>query len=51
MFFRAKGPYEFNVTYRIAKYYFKVSGQFFTQLKSYLNSTFQVPGAKVEVLV
>ncbi|MGC9200719.1 MAG: hypothetical protein ACP5F8_02030 [Candidatus Aenigmatarchaeota archaeon] len=51
MFFRAKGPYEFNVTYRIAKYYFKVSGQFFAQLKSYLNSAFQVPGAKVEVLV
>jgi hypothetical protein len=51
MFFRAKGPYEFSVYYRLAKYYFKISAVFFAQLKSYLNSSFQVPGAKMEVLV
>jgi hypothetical protein len=50
-FFRSYGPYEYNITYRVAKYFFKVSGQTFTQIKNYLNASFQVPGAQVEVRV
>ncbi len=50
-FFRSYGPYEHNVTYRLAKYYFKVSGAVFSQIKNYLHASFQVPGATVEVRV
>jgi hypothetical protein len=50
-FFRAYGPYEHNVSYRIAKYYFKYAGSIFAQIKNYLNASFQVPGAQVEVMV
>jgi hypothetical protein len=50
-FFRSYGPYEYNITYRIAKYYFKYAGGVFSQIKSYLNASFQVPGAKVEVKI
>jgi len=50
-FFRAHGPYEYNVSYRIAKYYFKYAGGVFSQIKNYLNASFQVPGAQVEVRV
>jgi hypothetical protein len=48
-FIRAYGPYEHNVAYRIAKYYFKFSGMIFNQIKSYLASSFQVPGYQIEV--
>jgi hypothetical protein len=48
-FIRAYGPYEHNVAYRIAKYYFKYSGTIFNQIKSYLASSFQVPGYQIEV--
>jgi len=50
-FFRSYGPYEYNVTHRIAKYYFKYSGTIFNQIKSYLHASFQVPGAEVEVKI
>jgi hypothetical protein len=51
MFFRAYGPYEFNITHRIAKYYFKYSGGIFKQIKKFLDASFKVPGAEVEVRV
>jgi len=50
-FFRSYGPYEHNIAYRVAKYYFKMSGAVFSQIKNYLNASFQVPGATVEVRV
>ena len=50
-FYRSYGPYEHNITYRIAKYYFKFSGTIFSLIKNYLNASFQVPGAQVEVKV
>jgi len=50
-FYRSYGPYEYNVTYRLAKYYFKFSGSVFSLIKNYLNAAFQVPGAQVEVRV
>jgi len=50
-FYRSYGPYEYNVTYRLAKYYFKFSGTIFSLIKNYLNASFQVPGAEVEVKV
>jgi hypothetical protein len=50
-FFRAYGPYEHNVTYRIAKYYFKYSGTIFNLIKNYLNASFKVPGAQIEVVL
>jgi hypothetical protein len=50
-FLRSYGPYEFNVAYRLAKYYFKFSGEVFKQIKNFLDSSFQVPGASVEVKI
>jgi hypothetical protein len=50
-FFRAYGPYEHNVTHRIAKYYFKYSGTIFNLIKNYLNASFKVPGAQIEVVL
>jgi len=50
-FYRSYGPYEYNVTHRIGKYYFKVAGTIFSQIKSYLNASFKVPGAQVEVRI
>jgi hypothetical protein len=51
MFFRAKGPYEFSIEYRIAKYYLKISKLLFWQIRDFLNESLNVPGAKVEVKV
>jgi hypothetical protein len=50
-FFRAFGPYEYNVSYRLAKYYLKVAGGIFSQIKNYFHASFQVPGTQVEVRV
>ena len=50
-FFRSYGPYEYNLSYRLAKYYFKYSGTIFNQIKNYLHASFQVPGAQVEVRI
>jgi len=50
-FYRSYGPYEHNVTYRLAKYYFKISGSVFSLIKNYLNAAFQVPGVQAEVRV
>jgi len=50
-FFRSYGPYEYNITHRLAKYYFKYSGMIFNQIKNYLHAAFQVPGAQVEVKI
>ena len=50
-FFRSYGPYEYNLSYRLAKYYFKYSGAIFNQIKNYLHASFQVPGAQVEVRI
>jgi len=48
-FYRSYGPYEHNITYRLAKYYFKFSGTIFFLIKNYLNASFRVPGAQAEV--
>jgi hypothetical protein len=50
-FFRAYGPYEYNVAYRIAKYYFREAATVFNLIRSFLDASFQVPGAQVEVRV
>jgi hypothetical protein len=50
-FFKAAGPYEYNLSYRLAKYYLKVAGGTFSQIKNYFHASFQVPGAQVEVRV
>jgi len=48
---RAKGPYEFSMSDRLAKYYQIPTGRAFAQVKSYLMSAFDVPGVSVRVLV
>ena len=50
-FIRAKGPYEFAMADRISKYYQTTVGMAFSQIKSYLESAFNVPGVSVQVRV
>ena len=49
-FFRAKGPYEFSMSDRLAKYYQIPTGKTFAQIKMYLMASFEVPGVSMKVL-
>lgn len=48
---RAYGPYEFAMSDRIAKYLQTTTGSAFSQIRSFLRASFEVPGEKVEVKV